>query len=91
MFLPKTFRRGGYDVAVNADRSIKVRPGLYSLAIYGDFGRVDKFKRKNGARARLGCRVRQAFDSRSPQHRIEIYEKSLLGLNTFSSTLRAAH
>jgi hypothetical protein len=41
MFLPKTFRGGGYDVTINGDRSMNVRqggwPSKYSMTIYGDF------------------------------------------------------
>jgi hypothetical protein len=52
MFLPKTFRGGGYEVTINADRSIRVRPGdwlsKYSKAIYGDFVHIGGFKRKTG-------------------------------------------
>lgn len=48
--LPHTFQGGGYEVTVNADRSIKVRQGdwlsKYSMAIYGDFNHIDKFWRK---------------------------------------------
>lgn len=48
--LPHRFQGGGYDVTVNADRSIKVRQGdwlsKYSMAIYGDFDHIDKFWRK---------------------------------------------
>ena len=51
MFLPHTFRGGGYDVTVNADRSIKIRQGdwlsKYSMAIYGNFEHTDKFMEKN--------------------------------------------
>jgi hypothetical protein len=51
--LPHRFTGGGYQVTVNADRSINVRQGdwlsKYSMAIYGDFDHVDKFWRKNGA------------------------------------------
>ncbi len=51
MFLPHTFHGGGYDVTVNADRSIKIRPGdwlsKYSMAIYGNFDHTDKFMEKN--------------------------------------------
>jgi hypothetical protein len=50
MFLPHTFRGGGYDVTVNVDRSIKIRPGdwlsKYSMAIYGNFEHTDKFMEK---------------------------------------------
>lgn len=50
MPLPNTFRGGGYQVTVNADRSINVRPGdwlsKYSMAIYGDFDHIDKFMEK---------------------------------------------
>ena len=58
MFLPHTFRRGGYDVTVNRNRSIKVRQGdwlsKYSMAIYGDFDHIDKFKRVvNGEYAKI--------------------------------------
>lgn len=53
MILPHTFRGGGYDVTVNADRSIKVRQGdwlsKYSMAIYGNFDHIDKFWKKNGS------------------------------------------
>jgi len=53
MFLPHPFRGGGYQVTVNADRSIIVRAGdslsKYSMAIYGDFRHMDKFCRKNGS------------------------------------------
>ncbi|HUL09218.1 MAG TPA: hypothetical protein VLV76_23005 [Candidatus Acidoferrum sp.] len=52
MYLPKTFHNGGYDVTVNADRSIRVRPGdwlsKYSMAVYGDFKHVDCFMKKVG-------------------------------------------
>jgi hypothetical protein len=55
-FLPKTFSGGGYDVTVNADRSIKVRPGdwlsKYSMAIYGNFDHIKKFKEKIGTQYR---------------------------------------
>lgn len=51
-FLPRTFRGGGYEVTIQADRSIKVRPGdwlsKYSMAIYGDFDHIDRFYRKVG-------------------------------------------
>ena len=51
-YLPKTFRGGGYDVTINADRSINVRRGdwlsKYSMAIYGNISRIDKFKKKVG-------------------------------------------
>jgi len=51
--LPHTFHRSGYEVTVNADRSIKVRQddwlSKYSMAIYGDFDHIDKFWRKEGA------------------------------------------
>src|SRR5262245_44969535 len=49
MFLPKTFTGGGYQVTVNADRSILVKQGdwlsKYAVAIYGNFNKVniDKF------------------------------------------------
>lgn len=47
-FLPHTFDRGGYKVTVDRDRSIKVKEGdwlsKYSMAIYGDFDHIDKFK-----------------------------------------------
>ena len=52
MFLPKTFTGGGYQVTVNADRSILVKQGdwlsKYSMAIYGDFvdPHIRKFKRR---------------------------------------------
>ncbi len=50
--LPHTFRGGGYQVTVNADRSIKVRQddwlSKYSMAIYGDFDHIDKFWKKQG-------------------------------------------
>jgi len=53
MFLPKTFRGGGYEVTINGDRSINVKqgdlPGKYSMAIYGDFDHIDKFCKKNGS------------------------------------------
>lgn len=53
MFLPKTFRGGGYEVTINVDRSINVRQGdwlsKYSMAIYGDFNHIDKFWRKKGS------------------------------------------
>lgn len=55
-FLPHTFPDPGYagfKVTVNADRSIKVRQGdwlsKYSMAIYGDFDHVDKFRKKDGS------------------------------------------
>ena len=52
MFLPKTFRGGGYEVTIKADRSIVVRPGdwlsKYSKAIYGNFDHVNDFNRKVG-------------------------------------------
>jgi hypothetical protein len=50
MFLPHTFRGGGYEVTINRDRSIKVRQGdwlsKYAMAIYGDFSKehLNKFK-----------------------------------------------
>ncbi len=53
MFLPRTFRGGGYEVTINADRSIRVMDGdwlsKYSMAIYGDFDHIDKFWKKNGS------------------------------------------
>ena len=55
MFLPRPFPPGGggYQVTVNADRSIIVRAGdslsKYSMAIYGDFDHIDEFWRKNGS------------------------------------------
>ena len=49
VFLPHTFSRGGYEVTVNRNRSINVRQGdwlsKYSMAIYGDFDHINKFKR----------------------------------------------
>jgi hypothetical protein len=55
-FLPHTFPDPGYagfKVTINADRSIKVRQGdwlsKYSMAIYGDFDHVDKFRKKDGS------------------------------------------
>jgi hypothetical protein len=55
-FLPHTFPDPGYagfKVTVSGDRSIKVRQGdwlsKYSMAIYGDFDHIDKFRRKDGA------------------------------------------
>jgi len=55
-FLPHTFPDPGYagfKVTVSDDRSIKVRQGdwlsKYSMAIYGDFDHVDKFRRKDGS------------------------------------------
>jgi hypothetical protein len=49
VFLPHTFRGGGYEVTVNRNRSIKVKQGdwlsKYSMAIYGDFDHIKKFKR----------------------------------------------
>ena len=54
MFLPRTFRGGGYEVTINGDRSILVRQGdwlsKYSKAIYGDFDHINNFKRKFGHR-----------------------------------------
>jgi hypothetical protein len=54
--LPKTFRGGSYDVTINGDRSINVRPGdwlsKYSMAIYGDFSHIGKFKKKLGGQYR---------------------------------------
>jgi len=57
-FLPHPFTGGGYQVMVNADRSIVVKPGdslsKYSTAIYGDFKRIDKFwRKKNGSLKRV--------------------------------------
>lgn len=50
-FLPRSYSQGGYNVTINADRSIKVRPGdwlsKYSMAIYGNFDHVDAFWRKD--------------------------------------------
>ncbi len=50
--LPHTFQGGGYDVTINADRSIRVRQGdwlsKYSMAVYGDFTHIRKFKEKIG-------------------------------------------
>jgi hypothetical protein len=47
-FLPHTFSGGGYEVTVNRDRSINVREGdwlsKYSMAIYGDFEHIGKFR-----------------------------------------------
>ena len=47
---PRTYRGGGYEVTVNSDRSIHVRPGdwlsKYSMAIYGNFDNIDQFVRK---------------------------------------------
>jgi hypothetical protein len=52
-FLPRTFSGGGYDVTINGDRSINVRPGdwlsKYSMAIYGNFDHIDKFWEKKGS------------------------------------------
>lgn len=52
MFLPRTFNGGGYEVTVQADRSIRVRQGdwlsKYSMAIYGDFNHINSFKKKVG-------------------------------------------
>ncbi len=46
-FLPKTFSRGGYEVTVDRDRSIKVKEGdwlsKYSMAIWGDFDHIKNF------------------------------------------------
>ena len=54
--LPHKFQGSGYEVTVNADRSIKVRQGdwlsKYSMAIYGDFDNVKKFKQKIGEQYR---------------------------------------
>ena len=57
-FLPRPFTGGGYQVMVNADRSILVKQGdslsKYSMAIYGNFKRIDKFWRKrNGSLKRV--------------------------------------
>lgn len=55
VFLPRPFPPdgSGYQVTVNADRSIIVRAGdslsKYSMAIYGDFDHVGEFWRKNGS------------------------------------------
>ncbi|MCW5746528.1 MAG: hypothetical protein KIT36_10055 [Alphaproteobacteria bacterium] len=52
--LPKTFSGGGYQVTVNADRSILVKQGdwlsKYTMAIWGDFApaHIAAFKRKVG-------------------------------------------
>ena len=50
--LPHKFEGGGYEVTINADRSILVRQGdwlsKYSMAIYGDFNHIKKFKEKIG-------------------------------------------
>ncbi|TXL72922.1 hypothetical protein FHP25_23345 [Vineibacter terrae] len=50
--LPHTFEGGGYEVTINVDRSILVRQGdwlsKYSMAIYGDFNHIRKFKEKIG-------------------------------------------
>jgi hypothetical protein len=52
--LPKTFSGGGYQVTVNADRSILVKQGdwlsKYTMAIWGDFKpeHIAAFKRKIG-------------------------------------------
>jgi hypothetical protein len=55
-YLPHTFpdtSYAGFKVTINADRSIKVRQGdwlsKYSMAIYGDFDHVDKFRKKDGS------------------------------------------
>lgn len=52
MILPHTFEGGGYDVTINVDRSILVRQGdwlsKYSMAVYGDFAHVRKFKQRVG-------------------------------------------
>jgi len=49
-FLPHRFTNGGYQVMVNADRSILVKQGdslsKYSMAIYGNFKNIDRFFRK---------------------------------------------
>lgn len=53
--LPKTFSGGGYQVTVNADRSILVKQGdwlsKYTMAIWGDFKpeHIAAFKRKVGS------------------------------------------
>src|SRR5215470_19477982 len=57
-FLPRPFTGGGYQVMVNADRSILVKQGdslsKYSMAIYGNFKYIDKFWRKrNGSLKRV--------------------------------------
>ena len=48
----KTYRGGGYEVTVGDDRSIVVQPGdwlsKYSMAIYGDFDHIARFKQKIG-------------------------------------------
>jgi hypothetical protein len=53
--LPHTFTGHGYQVTVNADRSIKVRPGdwlsKYTMAIWGDYTKehLARFKRMKGS------------------------------------------
>jgi hypothetical protein len=53
--LPHTFQGGGYQVTVNADRSVLVKPGdwlsKYTMAIWGDFKdeHIRAFKRRIGA------------------------------------------
>jgi len=78
MFLPHTFRGGGYDVTVNADRSIRIRQGdwlsKYSMAIYGNFEHTDKFMEKETRRVigipNLGVAGRAGF----------MYDRSYIGV-----------
>ena len=65
---PRTYRGGGYEVTVNSDRSIHVRPGdwlsKYSMAIYGNFDNIDQFVRK----------VDEEFTEIEDPHRIDVGE-----------------